>query len=713
MKRLFLLSLTVLIVAPYVLSRTRVMKETDPARILIKFRSGTQLLAQARAAVPKTHLESRRPAEAPLAGMPLVSMLSASGIVGLRAVKPDAGLEPLASGIERLFIAELGPDVSADAAIRSLAGNPEIEYVEPDAIARITGVQASALGASQLGIARVPLTPNDPSFSLQWGLQNTGQIINNVTGTPGADINAPAAWDISAGSSSIVLAVLDTGIALNHPEFAGRLVQGINYVTPNTDPLDDNGHGTAVAAVAAATGGNGILIAGVDWKCRIMPIKVINAAGTAQYSDIVSGLTYAADHGAKVINLSEAGTTASNALNDAVNYAFGKGVILVASMGNDNSETPYYPAAYNNVIAVGATNSKDRRAVPFSCTGSGGSNYGSNIDFVAPGDLLIGLHYADPAAITAWCGTSVAAPMVSGTVTLILAVNPLLTYDQVFAMLRAGARDQVGPDVEDTQGWDKYFGWGRIDAYRSLLAARGINLFSHVAIGGGYTTIFTFLNTGSVPVNANLILTDKNGSPLDASLAGPSISPDLSETGGRVFASSLTFTVPSGGTRYLTATGSSSGDPKTGWARIENSGGLLGGVATFSLAPEGAATQTVAGVLSSNAISAATIPVDDDVPQNRFTGFAVANLGNSSITIKVMAVNTNGSPAATLSDIVLKPGAQTATFIFQDPKASQKFKGSVVLIGQGGATFSVVALVLNQGMFTAIPVIPSKAPNIK
>jgi len=710
MRRIFLLLLALSVVASNGLSQTKAANETNPARILIKFRSGTRSLAQARAAVPRSHLEWRRPAEVPLVNTPLASVLSASGIVGLRAVKPDAGLEPLASGIERLFIADLGSDVSADAAIRSLANNAEVEYVEPDAVARITGVQASTPGASQPSIGKVPLVPTDPDFSLQWGLQNTGQTINNVTGTPGADINAPAAWDVSTGSSNIVLAVLDTGIALNHREFAGRLVQGINYITPNTDPADDNGHGTAVAAIAAATGGNGILIAGVDWNCKIMPVKVLNAAGNGQYSDIISGLTYAADHGAKVINLSEAGKDVSSALNDAVDYAFGKGAILVASMGNDNTETPYYPAAYSNVIAVGATNSKDQRAVPFTIGGQKGSNYGSNIDFVAPGDVMIGLSISDPNALTAYSGTSVAAPMVSGTVTLILAVNPLLTYDQVFAALKAGARDQVGPGSEDTQGWDKYFGWGRIDAYRSLLTARGIDLFSQIAIGGAYTTIFTFLNTGSVPVSANLILTDKSGAPLDASLAGPSISPNLSKSGDRVFASSLAFTVPPGGTRYLTATGSA--DIKTGWARVENSSGLLGGVATFSYAPGGSAPQTVAGVLSSSAVSAATIPLDDDVPQNRYTGFAVANPGNSSVTIKVVTVNMDGSPAATLSDIVLSAGQQTAAFIYQDPKASQKFKGSVVLIGRGGATFSVVALVQNQGLFTAIPVIPSKAPNI-
>jgi subtilisin family serine protease len=668
----------------------------SPGRIFIKFRPGTQALAEARAGVSRALMESRPLAEPPLAGTRVASVLSASGVIRLRAVKPDAGLQPLPAGIERLFIADVSPDASVAQAVRALARNPDVEYVEPDAVARITGSAA-------------PLIPNDQYFLYQWALHNTGLTIplasGPVTPTAGADINAPAAWDISTGSANIVLAVLDTGIATSNPEFAGRLVTGANFVTSG-DPLDDSvsGHGTAVASIAAATGGDGQLMAGIDWNCKIMPVKVIDAQGYALYSNIISGLTYAAGQGASVINLSLAGTVDSPSLQDAVNAAQAQGAIVVAGMGNDNVATPYYPAAYSAVIAVGATNSKDQRAVPFSIPAMGaGSNYGSKIDFVAPGDALIALSSTDPTNVTAWSGTSVAAPMVSGTVTLMLAVNPALTFDQVYAALKAGARDQVGLTTEDTQGWDQYYGWGRIDAYRSLVAATGTNLISQIAVGGGYTTVFTFSNTGSAAVNATLTLTGKDGNPLVASIAGPS--------GAGTQASSLPFTVPPGGTQYLTAT-STSGDTTTGWAKTTTSGGLVGGAATFSYAP-GGAIQTVAGVLTSSAVSAATIPVDDDVSQQRFTGYAVANPGTGSITIKVVTVNTDGSVGTTLTPITLDAGKQTAGFLFQDPNASQKFRGSVVLIGQDGAVFSAVALVMNNGLYTAIPVIPSKAPNIK
>lgn len=673
----------------------------SPTRILIKFRSGTRALAEARAGVSRSLMESRTLTAPSFAGTRVASTLSAAGVIKLRAVKPDAGLQPLPAGIERLFIADVVPGASAAEAARSLARNPDVEYVEPDAVARIAG-------------SAVAVIPDDPDFSWQWALRNTSQTINGITGTTGADVDATDAWSISTGNSSIVLAVLDSGIAMDHPEFTGRLVAPVNYVTqttPPTPPADDNGHGTAVASVAAATGANGTLIAGVDWHCKIMPVKVLDAQGNALYSNVILGLAYAADNGANVINLSLAGKDASSVLQDAVTYANSKSAIVVASMGNDDKDTtttPYYPAAYSNVIAVGATNSNDQRAKPFNCGGGeAGSNYGSSIDFVAPGDLLIALSNTDPTAITGWCGTSVAAPMVSGTVTLMLAVNPALTFDQVYSALKTGARDQVGLASEDTQGWDEYYGWGRIDAYRSLVAAQGTNFFSQVAVGGGYTTVFTFSNTGSADVTAALTLTGKDGNPLIATIA------DSSNASTQT--SSYPFTVPAGGAQYLTATSPSS-QALTGWAKTTPSSGLLGGVATFSFAPSGA-IQTVAGVLSSSTVSAATIPVDDDMSQNRITGYAVANPGTSSITIKVVTVNADGSLGTTLTPITLGAGEQTAGFVYQqlpnDQQTSWKFKGSVVLIGQDGAVFSAVALVMNQGLFTAIPVIPSKAPSIK
>jgi hypothetical protein len=174
--------------------------------------------------------------------------------------------------------------------------------------------------------------------------------------------------------------------------------------------------------------------------------------------------------------------------------------------------------------------------------------------------------------------------------------------------------------------------------------------------------------------------------------------------------------IPPGGTKFITATPANAGDAtRSGWARVENIGGSLGGVATFSQTV-GGALGTVAGVLGTAAVNVATIPIDDDADQNRFTGYAVANVGSGNITVKVVTVNENGTvvnanfPAQGLNPLGARQ--QVARFFFQDAPAPFKFKGSAVMIGQSGAQFGVVALVLNQNLLTAIPVIPEKAPAI-
>ncbi len=239
-------------------------------------------------------------------------------------------------------------------------------------------------------------------------------------------------------------------------------------------------------------------------------------------------------------------------------------------------------------------------------------------------------------------------------------------------------------------------------------AATTTAIFAHFAVGGGYTTVFTLVNTGGDSTDGNLILTAQNGGPFNAGLQS---SDGTSATG-----SSIHVLIPPGGTTIVTASPAVAGDPATraGWGRVESSGGTPGGVSTFQVT-SGGALQTVAGVLSSNLVSSATIPVSD-IAGSRFTGYAVANPGSTSISIKVVEVDANGNPVATLSPVSLGPGAQVAQFFFQDPAANPNFTGSAVLIGQSGATFAVVALVQVQGvsgpLFTAIPVIQGKAPNI-
>jgi len=239
-------------------------------------------------------------------------------------------------------------------------------------------------------------------------------------------------------------------------------------------------------------------------------------------------------------------------------------------------------------------------------------------------------------------------------------------------------------------------------------------LFAQVAIGGGYTTVFTLSNTGDSTLTGQLILTDKNGSPWAASLFKSGAVAESAGVPGRISAIApyASVIIPPGGTQFITASpASSDADLMTGWARIDSSGGSLGGVTTYYYAPSGT-PQTIVGVLSGSPLTAVTIPRDDDVDQERYTGFAVANPGDDAITIQVYEVSADGSTITSLTSLALAPRSQRSAYFIQDPKATQKLKGSAVLVGQNGAVFTAVALVQNRGMYTAIPVIPGATAKV-
>ncbi len=242
-------------------------------------------------------------------------------------------------------------------------------------------------------------------------------------------------------------------------------------------------------------------------------------------------------------------------------------------------------------------------------------------------------------------------------------------------------------------------------------------LFSQVAVGGGYSTIFTLMNTGSTEVSGDLVMRDQQGQPFDVDLTEPSVGPESPSGGERINAvgSSFPVSVPPGGTKFFIASAPNASDPTTsGWARVESSGGSLGGVGTFQFA-EGGALKTIAGVLASQIVEFATIPVDNDDGQNRFTGFAVANTSNEDLSIRLVTLNEDGSIADNILPSQLNPlgpQKQIAIFLHQILGTRLKFRGSMVLVGQGGKKFAVVALVLNQDLLTAIPVIPEKAPSV-
>jgi subtilisin family serine protease len=317
------------------------------------------------------------------------------------------------------------PKASADLLKGELARDANIEYVEPDFIAQALG------------------TSNDPYFvqGSQWHLSK---------------IQAPTAWDTTTGSSTQVVAVIDSGVRASHPDLVGKVLVGYDFVANDNDANDENGHGTGVAGTLSPGSNNQIGVCGVAWANPILPVRVLDANGSGNYSAIANGIIYAADRGAKVINLSLGGTSSSRALQDAINYAWNKQCVIVAAAGNNGSNVAFYPAACTNVVAVSATNASDTRPT--------WSNFGSYVDVSAPGVDILSVYGTDQYA--AWNGTSFSSPVASGVIALMAAANSTLTNVQLVDLLIKNS-DDIG-----ALGKDVYYGSGRVNANRAVTAAK-------------------------------------------------------------------------------------------------------------------------------------------------------------------------------------------------------------------------------------------------
>ncbi len=308
-------------------------------------------------------------------------------------------------------------------------------------------------------------TPNDTFFSQQWHLNNTSQ----TGGTVDADIDAVEGWQLTRGSSSIVVAVLDTGIDSDHPEFQGRLVPGFDFVNDDDDPEADHPHGVSVAGLLAANSDNNFAGVGVDHRVSIMPVKVLNQFNTGSLFDLAEGIIFAANQGAHVINMSIiSGTPFFETLENAMQFARDAGAILVACAGNGgigNADISS-PGASPLTISVGATTSTDARA-SFSGTGHA-------LDLVAPGLGLPTTTFNSTAnVVSSFSGCSAATPVVAGIATLLLSIDPSLTHDDIRTILTNTAEDLVGPASEDTPSRDDFFGFGRVNMQAALQSLVG------------------------------------------------------------------------------------------------------------------------------------------------------------------------------------------------------------------------------------------------
>jgi subtilisin family serine protease len=404
--------------------------------ILVKFKPQVAVAARP-GLLPSTSLNSLdalMQSQGVSAAEPVFKDAKKPGVGAMVAVN---GKQQAAPDLTTIYKLRLPANGDVLAAVKAFQADPNVEYAEPNYLARMTDV------------------PNDPGYSQQWALPA---------------VHSEEAWTITKGGPTVTIAILDTGVDLNHPDLAGKIwtnpgeipgngidddgngyiddVNGYDFVNLDNNPQDDNGHGTHVAGIAAASTNNGIGMAGVCWNCKIMPLKVLQSSGRGSYSDIAAAVNYASNKGAKVINMSLGGYGDSAVLRDALAAAYSTSV-LVAAAGNDGkcigpgrcddgkTGVPFFPAAYGFVIGVEAT-SPDGNYASFSNYDQDGPTYsayseGYNYAIRAPGVSIHSTMFDDTYASLS--GTSMAAPMVAGAAGLLVAQNPTWSKEKIRAQL--------------------------------------------------------------------------------------------------------------------------------------------------------------------------------------------------------------------------------------------------------------------------------------
>src|SRR4030095_11692527 len=293
-------------------------------------------------------------------------------------------------------------------------------------------------------VVQAMFVPNDPYYSTPYPTSNYG----NISQWAPQFIGAEQAWDVTLGDPSINIAIVDTGVDANHPDLAGKVVLTKSYVNGERSS-DTFGHGTHVAGIAAASINNGTGTAGICGHCSLMSVKVLGADGSGLTSDVASGIAFATDHGARVINLSLGSPSRTTIIRDALDYALNNNVLPVVAMGNANSDYVGDPAYWYSALSVGALDQRGDKA--------SFSNFGLQTDVTAPGvavlsamptySVTLNTQYGYKLNYDALSGTSMAAPVVSGLAGLLLSKNPTLTARQVKGILESSAGDGAGFDL--------------------------------------------------------------------------------------------------------------------------------------------------------------------------------------------------------------------------------------------------------------------------
>jgi subtilisin family serine protease len=469
---------------------------------------------------------------------------------------------------------------SEKAAVAELRKNPAFKAVELDRKVKLAAV------------------PNDPYYGSEWHL---------------AKVGAAAAWDKAQGAG-ITIAIIDSGVDITHPDLAPHVVPGWNVYGNNADTTDVCGHGTAVAGTAAAAMNNGAGVAGVAGQAKIMPLRIAFLDGgscVAYLSDMATAVTYAADHGARIANLSFSGVPSSAAVQNAANYLRSKGGLVFAAAGNGNRDEGYAPTS--TMVIVSATDSADNR--------SSFSSYGNYVTLSAPGTGIYTTSVGG--AYGSWSGTSFASPLAAGVAALMMSANPSLDPSKVESLLYSSATD-LG-----TAGRDIYFGYGRVNAAAAVTAALG----STPPVDTTAPTVGITAPTGSSTVSGtttvNVTAADNVGvSRVDLKVNNTVIASDTS------------------------APYSFSWDTK----------GVANGMAALiAVAYDAAGNQASSGTVSVNVANAQSAPVKDTVKPSVAIINPIAGRVSGSVNVKVEASDNSGPAGLTLQLFVDNDRRATAT----------------------------------------------------
>lgn len=438
----------------------------------------------------------------------LVRFRPAVSAADMQAAHAAAGFQVLSdvSVVDRLQVVQLAPGANVHDAIRMYRNNPSVLYAEPDYIVQVTGV------------------PNDPFFSTQWNMQNTGQN----GGTVGADIHATQAWNITTGSAGVVVAVLDTGVDYNHTDLASNVwsapagfttssingipvqcaagVHGLNVVDGTCDPFDDNGHGTHVSGIIGAAGNNGTGVAGVNWTVQILPCKFITADGFGDISHALACLSFIKqmkDSGVNIVasNNSWGGGEVSQSLQDAIAAQMADGILFVAAAGNDFSDNdlfPFFPANIflPNVISVAASARTDG-IVAFSNLGR------HTVHLAAPGVEILSTTPFNTYSI--FSGTSMAAPHVAGVAALLKAQDPTRDWRAIKNLILTGG--DTLPTMAPTITQKRLNAFGSMTCANSAMQRRLLPVPGTIAASVGSPVVLSFLNINCAQPAGNVTVT--------------------------------------------------------------------------------------------------------------------------------------------------------------------------------------------------------------